>query len=163
MSAVGPSRELDADIFRLARKAEVWSYHDNCHIDAQIARGLWARPREQHPDYVEGWDQIATWRYRIGGTERHPKDEYGELPLLSASIDAAAALVPDDLEWHVTNTNTRRKPNNIPEHFNGWAGVYGMPMVGSECDSFAATPALALCAAALQAHHYRADVSGGSK
>ncbi len=66
-------------------------------------------------------------------------------PRFTESIDAALTLVPEGLEWHVAGPNKR--------HGNGqaWAGVFGEPFVGSENDSFAATPAIAICIAALRA------------
>ncbi len=73
------------------------------------------------------------------------------IPYYTRSLDAAMTLVPQSMKWHASNHTERRKPGSVPEHFHGWAGVYGKPLTGSECDTFAATPALALCAAALKA------------
>ncbi len=66
-------------------------------------------------------------------------------PAYTSSIDAALTLVPEGLEWHVAGPNKR--------HGNGqaWAGVFGEPFVGSENDSFAANPAIALTIACLRA------------
>ena len=70
------------------------------------------------------------------------------------SIDDALTLVPEGLEWSASNCVLRRLPGSVPPNFKGWAGVYGEPMVGSECDAYGATPAIALCIAALHARTF---------
>lgn len=61
-----------------------------------------------------------------------------ELPRYTASVDAALTLVPVDRQWSITNC---RSPKTVAQ-----VGAFN---VGS-----AATPALALCAAALKARAY---------
>ena len=90
------SREFDAEIFRVAFDADVWAYHENCHIDAQIQSGNWQKSREEHPDFDAEGDAILTWRYRIGDG---PVAKYGELPRLTESIDAAMTLLYPGLYW----------------------------------------------------------------
>ncbi|WP_116970797.1 hypothetical protein [Blastomonas sp. UPD001] len=65
-----------------------------------------------------------------------------ETPFYTASIDAAMQLVPPDREWSIegyTCSGVR------PDHVRASAWVLGSPRV------FAATPAIALCAAAIRA------------
>lgn len=89
----GPCRETDADVMRAAFGAEVWSYDDNDHIDAQISSGLWKNPKEEHVDYEA--EPRVTWRYRRRGSPGiDPAAEYGDLPHYTASGDAARLLLP---------------------------------------------------------------------
>ena len=83
--ATGPDRDLDAAVFVAVTGAATWSYDDNCHIDALIKSGAYRGDKQLHPDYDP--NPRVTWRYRIGDAE------YGEVPSLSASIDAALALL----------------------------------------------------------------------
>lgn len=94
-AATGPDRELDAEIYRVAFGAKVWSYDDNAHIDHMIKRGIIKGPREAHPDYDP--EPEVTWRFHRGdvGTTT---SEYGEVPKLTESIDAALTLAADPLE-----------------------------------------------------------------
>lgn len=87
----GPDREIDAAIFHATMNAEVWSYHDNSHIDAQISIGIWKGRREDHIDFDSELDNVVTWRYSLG--EDGPSKEYGAVPFLTASIDAAIGLL----------------------------------------------------------------------
>ena len=67
------------------------------------------------------------------------------LPHYTTSIDAALTLVPEGMEWALSNHGQTGAEQLC------WAGVFGSPFIGSECDSHAATPVLALCIAALRA------------
>jgi hypothetical protein len=64
---------------------------------------------------------------------------------VTRSIDAALTLAPEGMEWHVSNRG------QIGADHLCFAGLYGAPFVGSECDTNAKTPALALCIASLKA------------
>ena len=57
-------------------------------------------------------------------------------PHFTASIDAALTLVPEGMQWSIKN---QRSPKSVAQ-------------VGAFHEGSAATPALALCAAALRAH-----------
>lgn len=102
-------------------------------LDAEIARSIgWGcvvRDPEAQGKYV-------CWRkhYRSG--------EWIMLPRYTASIDAALTLVPDGALWSAETWDT----NGIyPKHVRASVWVQGAP----RC--YAATPALALAAAALKA------------
>lgn len=140
--ATGPDRELDAEIWRSAKGAEVWNYHDNSHIDSQIRCGAWTGTRESHPDFEPGLDNVVTWRYRI---DRNGDFDYGELPSPTASIDAALTLVPEGWECILyTENNTAELYNtNPPRKFGIKARAQGT------------APAIALCIAALKARERR--------
>ena len=138
-----------SDLLTLAQKCENAEGPDR-RIDALI----WLLQPCEAPDCNRELRDDIVKRFLAG-------QQWGdsEVPSYTASVDDAASLVPEGLEWIVSNQRMKRLPDSTPKQFDGWAGVYGGPMVGSECDSFAANPALALCAAALQAEHYRASVS----
>ncbi len=63
-------------------------------------------------------------------------------------LTAAATLVPEGNYWHVANQG------QVGAKHLAFAGVYGPPMVGSECDTHAPEPALALTIAAVRASHH---------
>lgn len=100
-------------------------------IDADIQRALGLEPSDMD---FEGLPSSITWQ-AVRAFAR----------TFTSSIDDALTLVPEGLEWHVAGPNKR--------HGNGqaWAGVFGEPFVGSENDSFAANPAIALTIACLRA------------
>ena len=65
----------------------------------------------------------------------------GELPTYTASLDAAMTLVPEGMKWSVSTFRPKR----------------ATAQVSNRC-RIAATPALALCAAALRARKENSDV-----
>ena len=67
------------------------------------------------------------------------------LPAYTASLDAAATLVPKDYDWAVFHTN---------------GGLTIHAWCGSREDVFGGSPALALCAAALRARAEIARLNG---
>ena len=69
-------------------------------------------------------------------------------PNYTTSLDAALTLVPEGMKWCISDLG------QIGAEDWAFAGVYGSPMVGSECDTNARTPALALCIAALKARQH---------
>ena len=100
--ATGPDRDLDAAVFVAVTGAATWSYDDNCHIDALIKSGAYRGDKQLHPDYAP--NPRVTWRYRIGDAD------YGEVPSLSASVDAALALLERVLPgafWHMAKGKLR--------------------------------------------------------
>lgn len=64
------------------------------------------------------------------------------VPRYTGSIDAAMTLVPDDLVWHISGGYRR----------GGYVSIESRDDRVPEFKGRAATPALALCAAALKAH-----------
>jgi hypothetical protein len=127
-AATGPDRELDAAIYNACpdgpnRKAE-------------------RLPMEKWGDrFGDGWHTM--WADR---EDKHPE----QLKRYTASLDAAMLLVPpaDRWAWNVTMATFYRWVSVIPKHGDS----YGIndPFAGHSRDK-AATPALALCAAALRA------------
>jgi hypothetical protein len=79
-----------------------------------------------------------------------------KVPLFTASLDAALTLVPEGMIWMLTNSGTDHP--TAPDFTKATA------IVGDWRDTqlglnVAATPALALCAAALKARAAQGDVS----
>lgn len=135
--AKGPVRELDSRIISATTGAETWSYHENCHIDTQIEKGIWNGAREDHPDFIPGGDLDLTYRYRIDAST-----EYGEVPELTRSIDAAIALVErvrPGWNWGVLKTES-----------DGPGALLAKSENSRGYEVFAATPAIALVLALLQ-------------
>lgn len=124
--AMGPDRYLDALIY-LATDDR--------------AEGI----RDWHPRH-DFRDTDHTFSFVVD--DAYPEEDdiqlEGVLPY-TASIDAALTLVPEGMEWSVSNRG------QIGAKHLSFVGVYGEPMVGSECDTNATTPAIALCIAALKA------------
>lgn len=126
-SATGPDRELDCAIL----VAIDWRYDDweeGEHTAREMAdkHGLaWLVSRS-----VEGYN--STWRH---------------LPRLTASLDAAMTLVPEVSDSPGEHWSVEKwvKQSAHPAHVMATAWVYGAPR------TYAATPALALTAAALKA------------
>ncbi len=73
-------------------------------------------------------------------------------PHYTISLDAAIALVPEGMRWCISDVG------QIGAEHLAFAGVFGS-QVGSECDSNAPTPALALCLAALRARQAMKEVA----
>ena len=111
-------------LLALADRCEAASGPDR-QLDAEIA-------------FATGWRlRDAVWR--------PPGGEWGaELPPFTAMIDAALTLVPAGWDWRVEVERSRR-PGAICCQHEAWRRFPGVTMYG------AATPALALCTAALRA------------
>ena len=111
-------------------------------LDAEIAVASGQFVRERR-----GRDR-QDWFYPVGQAwGRRNSSPYcsshDRLPRYTASIDAALTLVPEGCEWIVEAYTS----NSVKAaHVRASAWVSGAPRY------FAATPALALCAAALKAH-----------
>jgi hypothetical protein len=93
----------------------------------------------------------------------NPDDLPGYPPYFTASIDAALTLVPDGWRWQISNRAPKPKEGraylwNAEPHFAGIA-TRPNPNYRGEEDT-AATPALALCIAALKA---RAAITAGDR
>ena len=88
------------------------------------------------------------WWYKIGGRqyERLNADTYArEIPRYTASIDAAMTLVPEGLVWSVMTDF------ELPGRARLWGSVMPGQVQDRGWSADAATPALALSAAALRA------------
>jgi hypothetical protein len=110
-------------------------------LDVAIARALDWKPLYRD-DYSKWWPPaaVADARERKRSILHHPTQP---LPMFTASLDAAVTLVPDGCDWHVQAN---------PSVGACWASVGGpiKQRISSDVRK-AATPALALCAAALRA------------
>ena len=119
--ASGPDRELDADILAAVRGMAT----------------LW-------PGYYE----MGGWYYSDNGDEKNPP-----YPSPTASLDAALSLMPDGTWWSVG----RDTADDSPLRGFGWRGrscffgETGFWKSGIIAHRPGATPALALCSAALRA------------
>lgn len=149
--ATGPDRGLDARIWCIV--GNELGHDDPAHrhrlmrpLQPRICiMGRWlGSALEKYPDDVEG--VAHTWR----------------VPALTGSLDAAMTLVPDNLRLMLCEWDA-----DILRPQGPWQAVLCKPgcdpsfeaMYGFRCDH-AATPALALCAAALKARaHSTKDTS----
>jgi hypothetical protein len=117
-------------MFKLAERCEQAMGPDH-QLDADIAA-------------TQGWSNFSL-KDRRGALGRPPVRTGKTLMLewvrrYTASLDAAMTLVPEGWYWQVGQGN------------HAWAAAYENPIPPStRVDSIAATPALALCAAALRA------------
>lgn len=119
-------------LIELAERVEAAAGEDR-RLDAIIAKlvGFWPKGLRRDIDY-----EWVRW------IPNKPLDEPIEAPAYTASIDAAMTLVPEGNDWIIGHTN-----GGLTIH----AEVGGR---GDEYMRFAATPALALVAAALKARNH---------
>ena len=115
-------------------------------IDAAICR-LIDLPRCEEPDCLpDVFERI------IGRVESGDWDQDPDVAFYTASLDAAMTLVPEGWYWQVGQGN------------HAWAAVYENPIPpATRVDPIAATPALALCAAALRARATQESISIAEK
>lgn len=125
-AATGPDQELDAAIDLYLSLPEIARRGGVAMVSSG---GI-------HEWYGEG--PPASRRNPVTGAWRSPRAAY------TASLDAALTLVPDGHDWRV-EVERDRHPGAICCPPNAWGTFPGVTMHG------AATPALALCAAALRA------------
>lgn len=126
-----------ATLLALAERVEALTGPDR-EVDAEIACALRIGPNL--PDWALRWD--GDWTPTIAGHAvlRHLDDSPGpsfKSREYTTSLDAAMTLVPENFDWVIARTN-------------GGLTVYAQCGDGEQW--FAATPALALTAAALRAH-----------
>lgn len=95
------------------------------------------------PPFVSHRDS-PEWASWSGGRD------YWDAPHYTTSVDAALTLVPEGFDWTLGHTN-----GGLTIH----AEVGGR---GDEYMRFGATPALALCAAALRARETTPSIKGGA-
>lgn len=129
---------MTQQLLELAERCEAATGPDR-EIDAQIIVTL-EHPEYRYPDEVlnrkpSSWDEAA-------GRFRH--DGFGgsiPWPAYTASIDAALTLVPSGHLWQVNQWETGADAHMAPTR----------PIYSPQPKAKAATPALAICAAALRA------------
>jgi hypothetical protein len=126
------------DLITLAARCEAASGEMDRALDGLIgiavnpAASLWT------PDWWSGGpNEYLRWPDLPSGESR-----YETVPYYTSSIDAAVTLVPDGAHWQVGRD------------VGPWAAVWTKTRLPSHC--LAATPALALCAAALRALAHQA-------
>lgn len=119
-------------------------------LDGKIYRRVELSKGHLYRETPEGWQT------NLHGTALNPvwSDSLASAPHYTTSLDAALTLVPEGWGWQVSD----RAPNphagraylhNRELHF---VGVFDRPNPRFECsEETAATPALALCIAALKA------------
>jgi hypothetical protein len=135
--AEGPDRELDARIWCVVGVGSPWNA-ENCWLAATV------RPPEMETSGID----LSGWLDRCPEMAADLAKSYN-VPAYTASIDAAMTLVPEGYPARqVGSTDDGR----------GYAAVAGndMHMMAEDPEEFfaegnSATPALALCAAALRA------------
>ena len=112
-------------------------------LDRSIAMELEPLPCEPFKTDL-AWGADRRMYYILG---RRGKDDKKAktAPAYTTSLDAALTLVPEGMNWCISNHG------QIGAEDMAFAGVFGSPMVGSECDTNAPTSALALCIASLRA------------
>lgn len=121
-AASGPDRELDCRIAAAAHQSMAGEFH---------VVGAPTYEPERYFSRQEGIDWIGY-------------DLLNNAPAYTASLDAAMTLVPKGLTWDLST-------DFVPCHagiYNGRDDDEGLPAFSGD----AATPALALCAAALRSH-----------
>lgn len=121
-AASGPDRELDADIAIAIR----WRVLGN------IQHWVHDWPAGYEHGSYEGTIRLANY----------PDGEGYKVPEFTASLDSAMSLIPQGAEW---------KCEGWPEPSKVHSGASATAWVQGAARVYAATPALALCAAALRA------------
>lgn len=123
-AATGPSRELDRHIARLIGWHRVEPRH------TRSTHGAWIAPA----DWIGAMSDGSPMLDSLHGTTMHP-----DVPAYTASIDAALTLVPEGCEWSRHRGANDRMTMQVDGP--GYIGRHGQ----------GATPAIALCIAALRA------------
>jgi hypothetical protein len=123
--ATGPDRELDALVY-IATSFPTWRLQTDC---------------EPFPDAVE-----------VGRIQGGDSFSWRESPAFTASLDAAMTLVPEGAIWEVGHKFHYPRPPQSPDRANYAFVNVGKPgAVKSFGGKSVASPAVALCAAALRA------------
>ena len=103
----------------------------------------------------KGWpDRLDYIELREGGVQCYPGNGFDQLvPHYTASIDAGLTLVPEGLEWEVCAYDAARDPRfgRFQSRIKLLTYTQDPEELGPQSTMNAATPALALCAAALRA------------
>lgn len=127
--ATGPDRELDA-LIRCAVFAPAGAFVKQSPIN-----GEWCVYEVGYNGKERSWEPRGlTYEQRTGS--------------FTASLDAAVTLVPEGKYWIVVNAGGVNSPDPIPGRAT--ADVADRDRLDEGCVVEAATPALALCAAALR-------------
>lgn len=151
----------------LAQRCEAMTGPDR-RLDAAIGAAVRALPIDG-----SGWPQLSGWQGEFAATKFEGRiaalDSKGEMSVhweareYTASIDDAMLLIPDGWEWLIRSP-CKDGPNDRGRHFARLSSAdfdsvtWGKgetwlteKLAGEEALCWAATPALALCAAALRA------------
>ncbi|MFD1104255.1 hypothetical protein [Sphingobium olei] len=123
-----------SEMLELAERVEALT-GPNYAVEVEIFKAL----HPEYADYVQGRGGLV---HRFDGSDQRVLSDIRP-GNYTASLDSAMRLVPDGLKFEVTTTGY--KPG---------ATVCGNSLTGVHEGSYAATPALALCAAALRARHH---------
>lgn len=117
----GPDREVDVEIL-----TSFLGYRDVMSDGTYFAR-----------------DNYGYWT--LEGDENNRR-----LPSPTASLDEALTLVPDGYRWGCSQRQEGTAP--LPQKFHGWVMPINSCLADDECEGRSdATPAIALCIAALKA------------
>jgi hypothetical protein len=141
------------ELLKLAERCEAASGPDR-RLDAEIGAAVRAMPMNDPDAWISGWPHPFIAAPQFKGSIAAPNNAGGivchwEARDYTASIDAAMTLIAADVFFHVSRFS--------PEcDGRGQAHVYPNRGIGDDYEAEAATPALALCAAALRAR----DASG---
>lgn len=147
-AAAGPDRELDALIWCFQRGVEFVMFGTGKEAYGSIC---------DPGDHGYGWPNTTTqghlyYRHPIKPARGNRVQGYSDWSHYTASLDAALSLVPDgwtawELRSHAKRTRFSADLSRLSECDSGEDWAIGR----------AATPALALCAAALRAHASQGD------
>jgi len=132
-------------------------------LDGRIAYALgwrfngFAHGPDESDDYFDDWEEVGGHWAQPGGdfcpvSRSFSRYDYPDPPLWTASLDAAMTLVPEGWNWMAGNRDqpkARAYVNNGELAFTGVAARRNPARQWFEV--VAATPALALCSAALRA------------
>lgn len=122
---------MSADLIELAERCEAATGADT-KLEREIAEALgWRHVRNKGPE--------SEWFPYVWVAPDGKCDADETYPDYTASIDAALTLVPEGWNWQVGKGN------------HCWSAVYQGAPPSMRVDPIAATPALAICAAALRA------------
>jgi hypothetical protein len=132
-------------LLALAERCEQAAGPDR-ELDVAIARALGWKPLYRD-DYSQWWPPaaVADARERKRSILHHPTQP---LPMFTASLDAAVTLVPEGYYWQAANGKRR---HSEPQACADLFVAHGPTRGDMSFTVDAATPALALCAAALRA------------
>lgn len=127
--------------------------------DRELDAGIW-----EHlglaPKYDNSKNNYGHWHYRGGGDYHYSDDSpWGRnqlAPFYTSSIDAAMTLVPDGYGWSVSQPNATALASGLLKK-NTPVTAEVQHGIGSRYVVAGATPAIALCIAALKA---RAQIAG---
>ncbi len=123
--------------------------------DRELDAAIWCGLR----GYISYGQSGGIWGYEMPGLGISSVD-VAAIPAYTASLDAAVSLVPEGHWWNVGRTCADNSPMRHFGTRSGHCFTAGCAPWGRDQHTTAATPALALCAAALRA---RLAMEGGDE